>query len=497
MVSASNSNPKLLFFLQSAFFILIFFVPLRLNINNHEKMTVNGKTYQSLGFLLLLSLLLGALPHELTARHYMMRLTLKDKQGTLYSLQNPEAFLSQRAIERRARQHLALDSTDLPVSQLYLDRLAVHGAKIVSKSKWNNSVLVYGDSLSFLESLGELPFVRKTELVYIADSLRTFECPRRTKEFDELKGDDDATRQQLEQIHLDALHKAGFRGKGMVVAVLDGGFQYADHIPALKRINKVGERDFVFPPSHNIYREHSHGMKVLSVMAVHEKGLFEGAAPEADYWLLRCEQTESENRSEEDFWAAAAEFADSVGVDVINSSLGYSEYDEEEQNYEYRHLDGHTMMISRMASMLAQKGIVLVCSAGNSGNEQWKKITIPADADDVLTVGAVTSDGENTAFSSVGPTADGRVKPDVMAMGGYCSVINAEGEIAQQNGTSFASPLVAGAVACLWQALPDKTACELIELIRRSGDRYQWPDNIYGYGIPDFGRILDNERKKP
>ena len=149
MPSASNSNPKLLFFLQSAFFILIFFVPLRLNINNHEKMTVNGKTYHSLGFLLLLSLLLGALPHEVTARHYMMRLTLKDKQGTLYSLQNPEAFLSQRAIERRARQHLALDSTDLPVSQLYLDRLAVQGAKIVSKSKWNNSVLVYGDSLSF------------------------------------------------------------------------------------------------------------------------------------------------------------------------------------------------------------------------------------------------------------------------------------------------------------------------------------------------------------
>ena len=150
-----------------------------------------------------------------------------------------------------------------------------------------------------------------------------------------------------------------------MVAVLDGGFQYADHIPALKRINKIGERDFVFPPSHNIYREHSHGMKVLSVMAVNEKNLFEGSAPEADYWLLRCEQTQTESRSEEDFWAAAAEFADSVGVDVINSSLGYSEYDDDEQKYPYRQLDGHSMMISRMASMLAQKGIVLVCSAGN------------------------------------------------------------------------------------------------------------------------------------
>ena len=215
-----------------------------------------------------------------------------------------------------------------------------------------SAVLVCGDSLPFLKSLGDLPYVLKTELVYIEpDSLKPFECPRRTKTFDELKGDDDATREQLEQIHLNALHKAGFRGKGILVAVLDGGFQYADHIPALKRINKVGERDFVFPPSHNIYREHSHGMKVLSVMAVHEKGIFEGSAPEADYWLLRCEQTETESRSEEDFWAAAAEFADSAGVDVINSSLGYSEYDDEEQNYGYRHLDGHTMMISRMASI--------------------------------------------------------------------------------------------------------------------------------------------------
>ena len=229
-------------------------------------------------------------------------------------------------------------------------------------------------------------------------------------------------------------------------------------------------------------------------MAVNEKNLFEGSAPEAEYWLLRCEQTQTESRSEEDFWAAAAEFADSVGVDVINSSLGYSEYDDDEQKYPYRQLDGHSMMISRMASMLAQKGIVLVCSAGNSGDDSWKKITIPADAEDVLTVGAVKSDGINTVFSSVGPTADGRVKPDVMALGGYCSVINADGEIAQQNGTSFASPLIAGAVACLWQALPDKTACELIELVRQSGDRYQWPDNIYGYGIPDFAKILEKEK---
>ena len=226
-------------------------------------------------------------------------------------------------------------------------------------------------------------------------------------------------------------------------------------------------------------------------MAVNEKDVFTGSAPEAEYWLLRCEQTLTESLAEEDFWTAAAEFADSVGVDVINSSLGYFDFDDDEQNYPYRMLDGHSMMISRMASMLAKKGIVLVCSAGNSGDESWKKITIPADADDVLTVGAVSADGINTAFSSIGPTADGRVKPDVMAMGGLCCVISGDGEIREQNGTSFASPLIAGAVACLWQALPGKTACEILELVRQSGDRYQWPDNIYGYGIPDFGKIVD------
>lgn len=458
-------------------------------------MTVKGKIWPPMRIFALFVVLLSMSPSIILARNYMMRVSLLDKQGCGYSLQMPEAFLSQRAIERRIRQRLQLDSTDLPLSKLYLDKIAARGVRIVSQSKWNNSVLVFGDSLALLKSLGDLSFVRNIELVYIEpDSLKEFECPRRTVAFPELDGTDDATSLQLHQIHLDQLHQAGFRGKGMMVAVLDGGFQYADHIPALKRINKIGERDFVFPPSHNIYREHSHGMKVLSVMAVNEKNLFEGSAPEAEYWLLRCEQTQTESRSEEDFWAAAAEFADSVGVDVINSSLGYSEYDDDEQKYPYRQLDGHSMMISRMASMLAQKGIVLVCSAGNSGDDSWKKITIPADAEDVLTVGAVTSNGINTVFSSVGPTADGRVKPDVMALGGYCSVINADGEIAQQNGTSFASPLIAGAVACLWQALPDKTACELIELVRQSGDRYQWPDNIYGYGIPDFAKILEKEK---
>lgn len=444
-----------------------------------------------------LLMLLLSVPNVAEGKVRLWRVVFNNKQGSQYTLQHPEQFLSERAIARRQRQHLEVDSTDLPVSQTYIDLLQHKGVKVVSKSKWNNSVLVSYDSLSLKESLSDLPFVICVQKVYEEpDSLKPFECPRRTKAFDEIVSDDNATAQQLGMIHLDELHRAGYRGKGMLVAVLDGGFQYVDHIPAMTRINRVGERDFVYPPSPNIFREHSHGTKVLSVMAVNERNVFIGAAPEADYWLLRCEQTVTESLAEEDFWTAAAEFADSVGVDVINSSLGYSDFDDDEQNYSYRQLDGHSMMISRMASMLAKKGIVLVCSAGNSGDDTWKKITIPADAEDVLTVGAVSADGINTAFSSVGPTADGRVKPDVMAMGGLCCVITGEGEIREQNGTSFASPLIAGAVACLWQALPDKTACEIIELVRRSGDHYEWPDNIYGYGIPDFSKIIVAEEQR-
>ncbi len=244
-------------------------------------MTVKGNIWPPIRIFALFVVLLSMSPCIILARNYMMRVSLLDKQGCGYSLQMPEAFLSQRAIERRIRQHLQLDSTDLPLSKLYLDKIAARGVRIVSQSKWNNSVLVFGDSLALLKSLGDLSFVRNIELVYIEpDSLKEFECPRRTVAFPELDGTDDATALQLHQIHLDQLHQAGFRGKGMMVAVLDGGFQYADHIPALKRINKIGERDFVFPPSHNIYREHSHGMKVLSVMAVNEKNLFEGSAPE-------------------------------------------------------------------------------------------------------------------------------------------------------------------------------------------------------------------------
>ena len=184
----------------------------------------------------------------------------------------------------------------------------------------------------------------------------------------------------------------------------------------------------------------------------------------------------------------AAEFADSIGADIISSSLGYNEYDGFPGYYHQRDLDGKTALISRTASMLAQKGIILVNSAGNSGMGPWKKIAFPADAKDILTVGALNTEKKNAPFSGVGPTQDGRVKPDVMALGSPASLISGRGTIVRDMGTSFSTPLVAGFVACLWQALPDKTALEIINLVRQTSNSYQQPDNIYGYGLPNFWR---------
>jgi subtilisin family serine protease len=299
---------------------------------------------------------------------------------------------------------------------------------------------------------------------------------------------------QIYNLKGDQLHKAGFLGKGMVIAIIDGGFKNADRIPELQKINILGWHDFVKPDDPQLFSETDHGTKVLSIMGTYHPHLFIGTAPKASYWLLRSEDQETEQEVEEDYWTMAAEFADSVGCDVINSSLGYNEYDHKWMSYQQWQLDGNTAFISCSAAMLAQKGIVLCNSAGNSGMGPWKKIGVPADADHILTIGAI-SDIETqriAAFSSVGPTQDGRVKPDVVAIGAPARVISGRGMITSSMGTSFSSPVVCGLVACLWQAMHDKTALEIMDIIRRTGNNYQHPDNIYGYGVPNFWQAFMN-----
>lgn len=438
-------------------------------------------------------------------KYYIWRYTLKDKQGSPHSFDHPGRWLSHKAIERRKRQGIAVDSTDLPVSSKYLRQIESSlsqrqpGEKrpktdwvIVGTSRWNNTVLVRANDTTLLSRLATLDCVTKAQCVWTSpDSIDRYVKHTYNETFnpwDSIKGVTYGNgMEQLEMLQGQRLHAIGKRGHGMTIAVLDGGFQNVDVIPAFLHANIVGAKDFVYPNSPFFYQETDHGTKVLSAMAANEPNVLIGTAPEARYWLLRCEDQQTEQPVEEDYWAMAAEFADSVGADIISSSLGYNDYDTPDY-YHQRDLDGETALISHTASMLAKKGIILVNSAGNSGMGPWKKITFPADANDILTVGAVNTEKKNAPFSGVGPTQDGRIKPDVMALGSPASLISGRGSIIRDMGTSFSTPLVAGLVACLWQALPEKSALEIIELVRQTSSNAKEPDSIFGYGIPNFWR---------
>ena len=427
-------------------------------------------------------------------RTYMMRVQLADKHDTPYTLDNPSAYLSAKALERRRRQNIAVDSTDLPVAPRYVAGVESEGCRVVGRSRWNNTLLVSVADTAVAAALRSLPFVEGVRTVWQTPDSAEARRPR-ARWHKELVLHDTvgvsfhgAAEAQLQMAGGTRLHAQGFRGKGMTIAVMDAGFMNADVIPALRSIRLLGTADFVQPPAKSIFDQMEHGVQVLSVMAVNVPDVYVGSAPDAAYWLLRCEDELSEQPVEEDYWASAAEFADSVGVDVINSSLGFHDYDKPFGSYSYRQQDGATAMISRTASMIARKGMILVNSCGNDGMSAWKKINFPADATDILSVGAVTSERRNAGFSSLGPTADGRVKPDVMAQGSPAAVVTERGTVSSAVGTSFAAPIITGLVACLWQKYPQKTALEIMQMVRESGDNWQHPDNVYGYGVPDFGK---------
>lgn len=437
----------------------------------------------------------GAFAQQDTLKY---RISLKDKAATTYSLAHPEAFLSEKAIARRQKQNLPIDSTDLPVCRKYVDEIRNQGVNIVVTGKWENFVTVSCNDSTLIDRIAALPFVRTTEKVWIApkagsptmSTTRDSLINKPTVHPDSIYG---LAINQIQLSNGDKLHDAGFKGQGMTIAVIDAGFHNADKIEAMKNIRILGTKDFVNPQA-DIFAESSHGMMVLSCIGMNQPNVMTGTAPEASFWLLRSEDEYSEHLVEQDYWAAAVEFADSVGVDVLNTSLGYYSFDDKSKDYKYRDLDGHHALMSRQASRIADKGMVLVCSAGNSGMGSWKKITPPGDADNVLTVGAIDKKAILAPFSSIGNTADGRVKPDVMAVGLGSDVMGTNGNQGKANGTSFSSPIMCGMVTCLWQAHPELTAKELIELVRKSGDRAAFPDNIYGYGVPDIWKAYGNNR---
>lgn len=422
------------------------------------------------------------------------RISLTDKAATEYSLKKPQKYLSKKSIERRKRQGLAIDSTDLPVCKKYVDAIREKGVHVLVTGKWDNFVTVSCNDSALIDQIAGLPFVRSTEKVWqgkVKSATKRDSLINNPQHSDSVYGPA-ITQIEMSRGHL--LHQAGFKGQGMTIAVIDAGFHNVDKIEAMQNIRVLGVRDFVNPEA-DIYAESSHGMAVLSCMAMNRPNVMIGTAPEASYWLLRSEDEYSEHLVEQDYWSAAIEFADSVGVDVINTSLGYYTFDDSSKDYRYRDLNGRHALMSREASKAADKGMVLVCSAGNSGAGPWKKITPPGDAENVLTVGAIDKNKQLAPFSSIGNTADGRVKPDVVAVGLRSDVVGTDGNLRTANGTSFSSPILCGMVACLWQACPKLTAKEIVELVRRSGDRVDFPDNIYGYGIPDLWKAYQTTQE--
>lgn len=426
---------------------------------------------------------------------YRYRVYLTDKKNNPYSLKKPEAFLSEKSLARRKKLGLKLDKHDLPVTPAYVEKLRAQGLRIHCVSKWNNTVVVEMSDTLQAKNVEALPFVSAVRKVWeSSDSVLCVQWDRKAlveNKRDTLDNFYGKGQKQLEQLGADQLHKAGYRGKGMTIAVIDGGFFNVDAISAFKNTRILGTRNFVNPQK-SVYAEmQPHGTMVLGCIAPDEAYFHVGTAPEASFYLLQSEDTGSEQIIEEDNWCAAVEYADSIGADIVTSSLGYTKFDNPLDSHKYFEQDGRTALNSRSASLAASRGLLLLNSAGNEGEGTWKKIGFPADASDILTVGAVDYKGVIAEFSSLGNTADGRIKPDVMAVGKGTWVINARGNAVQSDGTSFSCPVLCGAVACLWQAFPEKTPVEIIEAVQRAGNNYSHPDNIYGYGIPNVWKAYN------
>lgn len=414
----------------------------------------------------------------------------KDKYGTQFQVNHPEAFLSQRAIDRRIRQHIAIDETDLPVSQIYLDSLRSMGFTVLHNSKWlNGATILVPDSIPST-SLSDLSFVSSFQFTKPFLANKSAHLKFDESEITDIPlADYGNASNQLVQLNGQYLHNLGFRGKGIQIAVLDAGFFHADRIAAfdsLRNSNRIlGFRDFV-DPKVDFYEQNYHGMSVLSCMGGNLPGQFIGTAPDASYYLFRTEDVGTEYLIEEDNWVAGAELADSLGVDVINSSLGYSEFKDTLMNHIYADLDGKTTRVARGANMAFKKGILVFCSAGNEGSEPWRKIVSPSDGENIIGVAAVDKNGIRAGFSSLGPAYGGAIKPNVAAQGSLTFLVTSKEVLGYSSGTSFSSPVLAGMGACLLQANPWADVKQIKTAIEQSASQFSSPDSLLGYGIPDF-----------
>lgn len=425
-----------------------------------------------------------------------------DKEGSPYSIDNPEAYLSPRALQRRANLNITIDEYDLPVNPQYLQAVADCGAEIINPSKWLNGVSVHVTDPSVIEAINALDCVmtvrncpndlkaQEQKERWLANEMKPAASTRSSKGF--YGGAED----QVKQLNVDVLHDMGFDGTGVIIAVLDGGFEGAENTSCFDNMREegrlLGTRDFVYG-SNSVYTQSTHGTSCLSTMGAYDPNNMVGTAYKASYYLIHTEDGDSENIIEEYNWVSGAEYADSLGVDVCSTSLGYITFDMSQWDHPYQHYDGKTAPMSIGAEIAASRGMICMNAAGNEGDGTCT-LGIPADAEHIVTVGAVNAAGDRASFSSVGPTYDGRIKPDVMAMGEGTYVASGYGSwwpYYNGNGTSFATPVLAGAVACLRQARPYSSVQEICDALRACGNRAENPDSKYGYGIPDFSQALE------
>lgn len=438
-----------------------------------------------------------------TALFFLIELSAQQKMWVFFIdkgpqvqdiLSQPGSFLSDNALETKQARNISISSTDVPVHPAYVNTIKGLGIDVLGSSRWLNAAVVSADE-------NELDRIAALDCVHSIQAMRTM-VSSREKEFSIASFEDlqhisapfdyGKASVQTDMLNLQALHSKGLTGKGVRIAIFDAGFTNAHKIGAFDSLwqqNRIiAFHDFVTGNDSSAFGYASHGTEVLSCIGANAPGEMVGTAPHATFMLARTEDGRSETRQEEYNWVKAMEWADSIGVDIIHSSLGYNTFDDAAESYSYEQMDGNTAIITRAADIAASRGIIVTTSAGNAGGSPWRYLTAPCDADSVLCVGAITKYHKRAGFSSFGPASDGRTKPDVVALGAAATVVGTNGKTTYANGTSFAAPIIAGFTACLRQAHPNRSNMDIIQAIRLSADQYALPDDEYGYGIPNAGK---------
>ena len=429
--------------------------------------------------------------------NFFYRVYFKDKGTNTINNFSPGDLLSGKAIKRREKAGIPVpDMRDIPVFSGYINQIKSSGLKLHCTSRWMNTALFKTEAMADINALVNLPFVSEVKVVKNTSGKGLSYDKLSFKTGQEDLPDYD---QPVKMLNGMTVHNSGLNGRGILIAVLDGGFLNTENISSLDGLRSrngiVGTFDFVRNEEF-VYGYHNHGTAVLSVLAGYIPESIEGTAQGADYWLLRSEDTGTEFPVEEDFWTAAAEFADSLGADIISSSLGYFIFDDPSMDYKFSDMDGNRAFVTQAADIAASKGILVINSAGNERNKTWIRIIAPSDGDSVLAIGAVDGNKTISAFSSAGPSYDLQIKPDIVSQGVSVPVQVQTLTVDRSSGTSFSCPIISGMCACIMQAVPKALNSEIISALHSASDRFLNPDSLYGYGIPDIADVIKHLQDK-